>query len=413
MLVFRQKFIAAISNLYDMKSLFFAFFILSFCLTNGQNPLKISTDFPGGNIIVNKISEDTVWLQPDLSFTEGPWFYWYFKASGISGKRVFFKFDQENMFAKYGPAYSLNNDDTWKWYGEKRITGNGFTFTFSEQDTVAYFSVAFPYTEKDLRWFLSTLSDKTNLNTDTLCITHGERAVEKIILSASENQPKFKVLITARHHACEMMASYVLEGLIESILNEKNLEFLRQNVEFLIIPFVDKDGVENGDQGKNRRPRDHNRDYDGESVYASTSALREIVPVWGEEKVVVALDLHCPWLFGSNNEDIYIAGNAEPEIEKNQIIFSKLLEKYSYGEIKSYHRHFIPFGTSWNTAANYTKGKSFGSWAGTLDGIKFAGTIEFPYANVSGIMVSKDGARAYGKTVAYSICDFIQNIENQ
>jgi hypothetical protein len=179
MLVFRQNFIAAISNFYNMKSLFFSFFILGFCLTNGQNPVKISADFPGGNIIVNKISEDTVWLKPDLSFTEGPWFYWYFKASGISGKRVFFKFDQENVFAKYGPAYSLNNDDTWKWYGENRISGNGFAFTFSEQDTVAYFSVAFPYTEKNLRRFLSTLPNKTNLNTDTLCITREKRAVER------------------------------------------------------------------------------------------------------------------------------------------------------------------------------------------------------------------------------------------
>jgi murein tripeptide amidase MpaA len=32
----------------------------------------------------------------------------------------------------------------------------------------------------------------------------------------------------------------------------------RERFRFLAVPFMDKDGVEDGDQGKNRRPRDHN-----------------------------------------------------------------------------------------------------------------------------------------------------------
>ena len=43
-----------------------------------------------------------------------------------------------------------------------------------------------------------------------------------------------------------------------------------------LVPFVDKDGVEEGDQGKNRAPRDHNRDYAGASMYPETGALREL-----------------------------------------------------------------------------------------------------------------------------------------
>ena len=43
--------------------------------------------------------------------------------------------------------------------------------------------------------------------------------------------------------------------------------WFRRNVEVLAIPFMDKDGVEEGDQGKNRKPRDHNRDYIGQSVH--------------------------------------------------------------------------------------------------------------------------------------------------
>ena len=49
-----------------------------------------------------------------------------------------------------------------------------------------------------------------------------------------------------------MTASYALEGLISAVLDEPDYEWLRQNVDFLIVPFVDKDGVEEGDQGKQK-----------------------------------------------------------------------------------------------------------------------------------------------------------------
>jgi hypothetical protein len=206
------------------------------------------------------------------------------------------------------------------------------------------------------------------------------------------------------------MANYVLEGLINSILNEKELVLLRENVEVMIVPFMDKDGVENGEQGKNRIPRDHNRDYDKESIHHSTKALRTIVPHWSEEKLRIALDLHCPWIKGEGNEYVYLVGNNDISIENNQKIFSRLLEQNSTGDIKYHHGNFLPYGISWNTDKNYNQGMSFSRWANNLDGISFASTLEFPYANVSGKMVSKDGARIFGKAIAFSIKEYLEMI---
>ena len=152
-----------------------AIFILTDAFAQG---IKVSSDFPGGNIVVNKISADTVWLKPDLSFTEGKWFYWYFKVSGISGRQVTFKFEQNDVFAKYGPAYSINNDANWKWYGENRVVNNCFTFSFSPRDTIAGFSVAFPYTERDLNEFVAVLNNSERLRIDTLCFSSEKRAIE-------------------------------------------------------------------------------------------------------------------------------------------------------------------------------------------------------------------------------------------
>ena len=212
------------------KLILMVLYLPIFC-ANGQNTIKITSDFPGGNIVVNKISADTVWLKPDLSFTKGDWFYWYFKISGISGKKITFKFDQNNVFAKYGPAYSLNNDFTWKWYGENRIANNSFSFSFSEQDTIAFFSMAFPYTEKNLKEFLGNLKNKELLQLDTLCLSPENRVIEKISIPSLNEESKHKVLITARHHACEMMANYVLEGILKSLLKDKNLQLLREDTD--------------------------------------------------------------------------------------------------------------------------------------------------------------------------------------
>jgi hypothetical protein len=378
-----------------------------------QSRILITSDFPGGNIELLGIEQDTVWLKTDNSFTEGEWFYWYFKASNINGRKISFKFEQENVFARYGPAYSINNDQTWKWYGEKRIKENTFTFTFNEEDSIAYFSMAFLYVEQNLMSFLSTLQNREDLIIDSLCTSPEGRTIQKITIKPVRHDAEHKVLITARHHACEIMASYVMEGIIESILNDKNCSPLRVNTEFIFIPFIDKDGVENGEQGKNRIPRDHNRDYLDESIHHSTAALRNTVPEWSDNKLKIAIDLHCPWIHSGINETIYVVGNSDPAIEKQQIIFSNLLEKNTAGDLKLYHKDFIPFGTSWNTADNYTKGRSFAKWAGTLEGVRLSCTIEFPYANVSGIPVTKDGAREFGKAVAYSIVEYLESIDNR
>ena len=402
-----------------LKTIIFITFLLPILFLNAQN-IKISSDFPGGNIVVNKIVGDTVWLKPDLSFTNGKWFYWYFKISGISDKTIIFKFDPDFvthgvLTTRYGPAYSLNNDETWKWYGENRVEDYGFSYSFSEQDTVAYFSIAFPYTEKNLYSFLETLHNRESLKVDTLCLSPENRVIEKIIIPSLNKEPTHKVLITARHHACEMTADYVLEGIIKSLLNDVNLQKIRENTEFMIIPFVDKDGVENGEQGKNRIPRDHNRDYSGESIHNSTDAIRKTVPNWSDNKIKLALDIHCPALYGRTDEYIYNVGLSNYEIGQNQIIFSKLLEKNSLGgELKLYHDGFLPFGkVSWNSSTSSSQGARFDEWASSLEGISIATTIEFPYGNVSGVMVSKDNARAFGEAVAYSIKDYLDLLDKK
>ena len=121
--------------------------------------------------------------------------------------------------------------------------------------------------------------------------------MERIHAGSIAQEPRFRVLVTCRYHACEMMTNYFAEGMLESILGGSAAgAWFRKNVELLLIPFVDKDGVEDGDQGKNRIPVDHKSDREG--IYPETAALRRFIPEWRNGKPLVDLDLHDPTMTG-------------------------------------------------------------------------------------------------------------------
>ncbi len=214
-----------------------------------------------------------------------------------------------------------------------------------------------------------------------------------------------------------MMASYSLEGIIESILTEPENQWLRENVQFLVIPFMDKDGVEDGDQGKNRRPRDHNRDYAGESIYPSVKTLRELVPQWSEGKLRVAIDMHNPYIRGNMNEHIYFVCGPDEENSQNIMRYSDFLEQSTQkrnvnnSESLLFHKkNVLPWNTAWNTPDNYTQGKSNARWTSELPGIWFGSTIEIPYANAEGRVVTAESARLFGHDMASALQLYLQSM---
>jgi len=361
--------------------------------------LRVDADFPGGNTIVDGIEGDDILVHQDLRDTEGDWFYWYFRVRGGAGRTLTVRFTQSNAIGVRGPSVSTDGGRTWEWLGAEAMEGPAFRYSVPKQAKEVRFCFAMPYLEANLRELLARHAGNPNLEVGTLCTTAKGRAVEKLRVGCL-GAPKHRVLITARHHCCEMMASYALEGLIDAALAD---QWLRGNVEFLIVPFVDKDGVEDGDQGKNRRPHDHNRDYGGESLYPSVRAIRELVPGWSEGKLRIALDLHCPHIRGPNNEVIYLVGSPFEAIWAKATRFAEMLEAGRTGPLPYHAKDNLPFGQGWNTDANLGAGKSFCRWASELPGIDFATTIEIPYANASGVPVTPESARAFGRDLAAAI----------
>jgi len=380
-----------------------------------QDRLLVDADVPAGNVILEKIEGDTVSVRPDLRDTEGYWFYWRFRVRGAQGRTLTFKFTGGAPVGALGAAVSLDGGLSWAWQGRKPAKGSEFVYTFGADAKDAQFCMAIPYLEKDLKAFLKKHEASPHLRARTLCASEKGRDVERLHVGRLDDACRFRVLLTCRHHACEMMASYSLEGILEEILaGDEDGRWLRENVEFLVVPFMDKDGVEDGDQGKNRKGRDHNRDYMGQSVYASVRAMRELVPAWSDGKLRLTFDLHCPGISGAVHEVLHFVGQDNPKQWDAVGRFSAILESTQSGSLKFASKDNLPFGKSWNTAKNRKPDQLGASgWGSTLPGVVLASGLEIPYANASGKTVSPESARAFGKDLARAMRLFLDREVNE
>jgi hypothetical protein len=374
------------------------------------NAVAVDASFPGGNIVVESIRGDEVTLHQDLRDTEGDWFYWHFRVRHAAGRTITFTFTRPNVLGVRGPAASLDGGRTWTWLGTAAVHRNAFRYTFPASAGEVRFCVCIPYVASQLGEFLKRYENHPALKVESLCRSQKGRDVAMLRLGCLKGSPKYRVLLTARHHACESMANYVLEGIFETLLDAgADGAWLRDHVEFLAVPFMDTDGVEDGDQGKNRKPHDHNRDY-LQKIYPSVKALTERVPAWSGGKLRVTLDVHCPWLRGGQNEWIYFVGGPDAENWKRVTRFAEILEAVQQGPLRYRVRDNLPFGKAWNQKLTDPSLKTCAGWAAELPGVRVATSLEVPFANALGGEVNAPAARALGHDLARTLRPYLETL---
>ena len=346
----------------------------------------IRGDIPGGNIIVDKISGNHVKLRQNYENSSTWWFWWCFAVEGAAGKIVTFEFTDKDVFSSLGPC--CNDGAGWTFLGSDVVSNNSFSFMFPEDAGLYRFALSIPYTQIDLDRFLC---DNPDIKREALTRTVRDRDVS--LLSIISEQSKYNVLLTARHHACEVTANYVMEGIFEYWLQD--VELCRE-VDLRGIPFADTDGVFNGDQGKNRDPHDHNRDY-GPFDYEMPKAMIEQMPQW--PRTVVALDLHNPSV---KDTEIYFVGANQGQNKIDE--FATKLKQEQEGTLKYSGSSDIPFGTGWNTG---TLGLGCSSYLRDNKLAEMAATIEIPYAQAGENIMSPENLRQLGHDFGRSIKDYI------
>ena len=271
----------------------------------------VETDFPGGNAKVVSASAEAVHLEPELRGGR-PWFYWCFKATAAKAGKVSFIFPEKvagftnGAIGFQGPAVSTDDGSTWKWMGTEQVDGHRFFYEFSRAGQSVHFAVTIPYVQENLDSFLAERRGNPHLRTSVLTKSRNGREVP-LLQIGDEGPNVLPVLVTGRHHAAETMASFVLEGFLAEAMSDSEAALaFRKKYVLYAVPFVDKDGVQEGDQGKNRQPHDHNRDYGEESIYPEIRAIKALD---AKKDFRFALDFHCPTLVMRDHQVMYFVGS--------------------------------------------------------------------------------------------------------
>ena len=363
---------------------------------------------------MDSIGDGVVRLRPDLR-DSADWFYYAFRVKNAQGQTLRFVFDAANRVGARGPAVSADGEKTWRYLSDSPgFSSKEFSYTFGPNEDSVLFSLAILYTQKNWDAWRAKYAENPDFRCSALCKSRKGRDVE--LLRFGNPEGKYGIALTCRHHCCEMTASYVLEGFLDEALSDSQAGcWLRENASFFVVPFIDKDGVEDGDQGKGRRPHDHNRDYNHE-IYPEIRSLKAQLPAAFEGKSLVFFDLHCPWIRSGMNEYLYSPMSSNSRMtDASNVYFRMLEEEQKSGEIPYAAANNLPYGVSWNTDANYkamengilTAGSKM--WAGALPNTIFSATLEMPYSNSSDVEVTRENSRELGRNMARTMARYLKS----
>ena len=373
-----------------------------------MNPV-ISADFPGGNVVVLGADGATVRLAPDLRETQRFWFFWRFRATFPTAGTWRFEFPDGNCVGTRGPAFRREGDRVWLWLSGDALheSDRVFEWTSAGPDTVE-FCQCIPYQGADFDAFAASFAGDPRATVSELCRSRAGRSVP--LLRLREGEPAQAVLFTCRHHAQESMASFALEGLLRALASDEPwAAAFRRSFDVLAVPLVDRDGVEDGTQGKFRLPHDHNRDYGaaGGHLYPECAALERLLD---ERRPVAVLDLHCPYIRGGEtNEHAYLVGIQAERLRPAQAAFGALLERRCPPEAPYFAADTLPFGALWNQPTDFSGGcgMGFSRWAATKPWPRLASGLEIPFANFREKTQTPDTVRAFGRGIAAALAEFL------
>jgi hypothetical protein len=376
--------------------------------------MRVTHDLPYANGHVLSINGEHLVLlpeQPEIK-ADQDWFFWAVRVFPDGADRIVLSFGKRHCLTAQGPAISLDNGRTWRWLGRQR-DGSKQADDRCEVPVPSgvesmILSMCIPYQLPQWEAFVAQLPADRIVLSELTRSTAG-RPVPLLRAGAGEDG---HILLTARHHACEVSGSHVLEGIVAAMLCDDTwAPWLRQH-RLSVVPFVDTDGVATGQQGKMRAPHDHNGDYQ-DGRYPEIRALRDLALSHGP--MVAAIDLHSPWIRDyeprSWNEQVYQVGSAHAANAREQQRFQGLLAASAAntaGSLPLLPDDLLPHGQAWNSGP-LEPARSCTRWMAVHGNARLSTTIETAYAEVSGTATSIDSFRATGRAIAAALWHYLSH----
>lgn len=208
-------------------------------MDKSKTAVLLETSFPTGNGVVAARGDEVV-LDRDLRDSTGERWYWHVRLAAAHDAEIEVRLARPLLIGQFGPAVRIESEYDWLW----PATGPDASFDLQiAAGATVYASATIPYGPRDLHAFRGRLRDA--LWWVELAISEGWREVPAVKVHAPDAQRV--ILLTCRHHACEAMASFVMEGAREEFvaLRREGDPFARSSG-LVAVPMMDVDGVHEG-----------------------------------------------------------------------------------------------------------------------------------------------------------------------
>ena len=391
----------------EMRKLLAIACLIASCMLSAAPVVR--SDFPGGNGRFESLDTTSRVLtvrKEAKGSGNGRHYYFYFEVSGLVGKWTVRIVDVPTL-TRMGPAVSTDGGESWSFLFDKPVPPPGvetFDYVFPADGAPIRFCVSIPYGEKEWQSFVARYSGNPRVVLGELCKDRSGRSIERFDIPNASGKPKWMFLFTARHHASEISASAVLEGLLEEALSDSPEGcWMRANGQVIAVPFMDKDGVVAGDQGKRRLPHDHNRDYVQE-IYPSVKALKRLATEASGN--IYHVDLHSPSLKGKEHDHVYAICPEGAHYDARWRAFSRAFEQTTAeAELKYDPQWNIPFGHFWNNDKLFSGDgtvQQSNRWFSKLPNCYLSFCLENGYGLCGGVY-SRKAARELGRNALRAI----------
>ncbi len=160
------------------------------------------------------VADGTVLLDRDLRDSSGARWYWHVRLRG-SGT-VWVRMARPGLLGGFGPCVLWPNNLEYKWLFDSYAVREEFPIELDRGQSAVLLAATPPY---GLAWWTSFVQRIGNhrLQRRTLGISEAGRVVD-LFRVASIDVVQTRLVLAARHHACEAMGSRLLEAIIESFL---------------------------------------------------------------------------------------------------------------------------------------------------------------------------------------------------
>ncbi|MDT0594042.1 M14 family metallopeptidase [Glaciecola petra] len=260
----------------------------------------INSQFDSGNI--NVISAESpgdikLFIKKDHQSDFYQWFHFKLHSEAFVAHSITIVDLAKSAYPEGWKGYhAVASYDRETWFRVDSVfDGDNLSIEFTPEQNSVYFAYFAPYSYERHLNFIAQAQQCFDCRHELLGLTLDGREINLLVIGSEDIElaAKNKIWITARQHPGETMAEWLVEGLVQRLLDEDDglaRKLLQHNV-FYIVPNMNPDGSVRGHLRTNAAGINLNREWQNPSLNNSPEVLY-VLNKMQETGVDMFFDIH-------------------------------------------------------------------------------------------------------------------------